>query len=271
MSTLAGRSALVVGAAQGIGAVIAQELASAGAQVVVADIQVEKGTEVAERIRAEGGQAHFLSVDLTSDEELERLVDGSVEACGGLDTVVYSAAPSRQKRLPFPENLQTWDREQSLLLQAPARLAGFALPHLERSPNGSVISITSVLGFSVSQESAAYHASKAGLIQLTRYLAYHLGSRGVRANAVCPGVVDREPPAPRLSDDPTNAAVLKKSVPLGRAGRSRDIAQAVVYLASDAASYVTGQSLVVDGGLSLGEPFGVGRRGFLAGRDTPSG
>lgn len=256
---LQGRVALVVGGAQGIGEVLAGVFARAGATVCVADLQEERARGVTSALVTAGASAFAAALDLRREEQIQSVLAEAAGRAGGLDVVVHSAAPSRAGRRQFPENLARWQDDLDVLLTSPALLARHALPFLGRSPNGSLITISSVLAWSVSQESAAYHAGKAGLIQLTRYLAHQLGPAGVRVNSVCPGIVDREG-GPRLSDDPINARVIQQAVPLRRAGRGEDIAQAALFLASDAARYVTGHTLVVDGGLSLNEPFGVGRR-----------
>ncbi|TAJ96527.1 SDR family oxidoreductase, partial [bacterium] len=139
--------------------------------------------------------------------------------------------------------------------------AKHAVPYMSKAGGGSIVNISSVVAFAISHEPCAYHVAKAGVVHLTRYLAYEFGHRGIRVNCVCPGLVDREE-AMRLTDDPGNRAVVELIVPLKKAARSKDIAHAVLFLCTDEASYVTGQSLVVDGGLSLGEPFGVGRRAY---------
>lgn len=254
-----GRVALVTGAAQGIGAVIAEALTKAGATVVVADMQVEKGQARVAELQALGGAAHFVPVDLTQPEEIKALVERTVETCGGLDALINNAAPFRGERKSFPENLTTWPAELDVLLRAPGLLVGEALPHLERSTAGAVVNVVSMLGFRVSNESSAYHSAKAALSHLTRYLAWHLGPKGVRVNAVSPGLVDREQ-SPRLSDDPLHRSVIETAVPLRRAGRARETAEAVLFLCSERASYITGQVLEVDGGLGVGEQFEVGRQ-----------
>jgi 3-oxoacyl-[acyl-carrier protein] reductase len=256
---LANKVALVTGAAQGMGRVIAAKLAGYGALVFLADIQIESARDVAAGIRAEGGQAVAVEVDLTVDSSLEGMVAAIDAQAGRLDVLVNAAAPPRASRLPFPDNLAYWDSEMAILVRAPVMTVAKALLLLRKSVPSSVINIASVLADKIAQESAGYHTAKAGLVQFTRYLAYQEGASGIRANAVLPGVVDRDF-AQKLTDSPDNKMVVEAAVPLGRAARSGDVAEVVAFLASDRASYVTGQALTVDGGLELGEAFHVGRK-----------
>lgn len=256
---LANKIACVTGAAQGLGRAIAMKLAGHGAMVFLADLQVDKAREVEAQIRQDGGQAIAVAVDLTLEASLDSLVAQIGGHAGRLDVLVNSAAPSRAVRLPFPENLSTWDAEITLLLKAPVTTVARALPLLRKSAAASVINIASVLADKIAQESAAYHSAKAGLIQFTRYLAYQEATAGVRANAVLPGVVDRDF-AQKLTDNPDNKLVVEATVPLGRAARSDDVADVVTFLASDMAAYLTGQAITVDGGLELGEAFHIGRK-----------
>lgn len=263
MRILCGRAALVTGAGQGIGAGIALGLARAGARVGVADLTVERAQATVEAIHEAGGEALALACDVTSNDAVAATVDRVGRAWGRLDALVNNAAPARGKRLPFPDNLANWDAETDVLVKAHARIVAAALPLLKASDEASVVNISSILAWSVAHESAAYHAAKAGVVHLTRYLAVHLGRDGVRVNAVAPGIVDRDFGL-KLTDDPTNRRVAAATVPLGRAGRAEDIANAVVFLCSPMASYLTGQTIVVDGGLDLVESFGAARAAVLA-------
>jgi 3-oxoacyl-[acyl-carrier protein] reductase len=184
----------------------------------------------------------------------------SIDARSGrLDVLVNSAAPPRSGRLPFPDNVAKWDTEMAILLRAPVIAVAKALPLLRRGAPSAVINIASILAEKVAQESAAYHAAKAGLVQFTRYLAFQEAAAGIRANAVLPGIVDRDG-GPKLSDNADNRVVLEAAVPMGHAANGENVADVVTFLASDQASYITGQSLVVDGGLTLGEVFHVSRK-----------
>ena len=259
---LAGRVALVTGAAQGIGYAIARTLVAHGAVVAIADIQLEAGEAAARTLREAGGKAHFIAADLTDEGTIAATVAACVAELGGLHILVNNAGPSYRVRVPFEQQTGAgWDTTQALMLRGYMLAAQAASPHL--AAGGAIVNLSSVLARSISHESCAYHVAKAGVEHLTRYLAHNLGPRGVRVNAVAPGLVDRES-GPRLSDNPQNRAVIDVAVPLGRAATADDIAEAVAFLGGPAAAYITGHTLVVDGGLSLGEPFGVARAALRA-------
>jgi 3-oxoacyl-[acyl-carrier protein] reductase len=155
-------------------------------------------------------------------------------------------------------------------LKATVILSDTASDYLAESGKGSIINISSVTSHSVAidQCSWSYHASKAALDQLTRWLAVRLGGLCIRVNSIAPGLVDRDI-GPKLSDNPQHRAIINEIVPLGRAGNARDIAQAVVFLCSTQSSYITGQVLTIDGGLGLNELFGASLRAFKAGAGAP--
>ena len=254
---LAGKTALVTGAAQGIGRGIAELFAAEKATIVIADIQSDLGRQVARGIAIKGGIADCVGVDIAKEANIDRMIDFAVERFGRLDILVNNAAPSRKPYESMEASLADWDGHMDILLKAQALAANRALPHLAKN-NGSIVNISSIAAFLITHQTCDYHVAKAGILQLTRYLAYEFGPEGVRVNCICPGVVDRDA-SPHLTDDATNRSVVDLTVPLKRAGTSRDLANAALFLCSDAASYITGQALVVDGGLTLGEHFGVVR------------
>ncbi len=249
---LEGRKAFVTGAAQGIGAGIARVLASNGARVVIVDIQETEASALAHEI---GG--HAVIADLTTQEGCRRAVSEAVNSLGSLDIIVNNAAPARNRSLIGEIEGSDWDIHATLILQAAAWLVAAAQPHL--GPGASVVNVSSVTARSVGVDQCTwpYHVAKSGLDQLTRYLACRLGPSGVRVNAVAPALVDRDV-GRKLSDDPEMARIIRATVPLGRAATAADIGNAVAFLSSDAASYITGQVLTVDGGLGAREVFGAG-------------
>lgn len=255
---LVGRVALVTGGAQGIGFAIARSLAARGAAVAIADIQTDAGGAAAKALSDCGYAAHFFSADLADEGAIGVTVDACAAKLGGLHILVNNVGPSNRTRVSFEqETTATWDVTQSLMLRGYMLAARAAQPYFAVS-GGVIVSLSSVLARSISHESSAYHVAKAGVEHLTRYLAYNLGPKGIRVNAVAPGIVDRET-GPKLSDNPESQTVISHAVPLRRAASTHDVAEAVAFLCGPGAAYITGQTLVVDGGLSLGESFGIAR------------
>jgi len=255
------KTALITGAAQGIGLAIAARLAETGARVVLADLQDDKGHASVAALRQRGFEAEFVHVDLTAEAEIQQMVRTAVALYGRLDILVNNASPFRRKFASYEESLQDWDLHQAVLLKASASAAAFARPHLRQQPGGSIVNIGSIVSSSISAQPCSYHVAKAGLVQLTRWLARELGPEGTRVNCVSPGLVDKDDARP-LTADPVHREVVEIVAPLGRAGCPRDIANAVAFLSSEEASYITGQCLVVDGGVTLDETFEAGRRAF---------
>ena len=255
---LRGKVALVTGAARGIGRIIAKELAEADLKVIVNDIEEEAGKSVVEDILAVGHEGFFIKGDLRREDFIKALVETGVQHFGRLDIVINNARPDL-RILPFEESFSEWDLAMDVLLKAPALLAKYAVAELRKVGGGSIINIGSTNAFFVSHQPLAYHVAKAGLIQLTRYLACEFGSEGVRVNCVCPGLVDIYNNNKPLTSNPTNKAIAELSVPLKRAAFAEEIAEAVLFLCSDSSAYITGQVLMIDGGITLTDHFHLAR------------
>jgi 3-oxoacyl-[acyl-carrier protein] reductase len=261
------RIALVTGGAQGIGAGICEALAAAGAAVAIVELQIDKAQDLALRLSATGRRVISIAADITREEACRSAVAQTVETFGGLDILVNNAAPSRSRDMLGRIAGADWAAHEQVVLQAAVNMVDAALAGLAGNGRGTVVNIASTLGSAVAidQCSWPYHVSKAGLNQLTRWLACRLGPSGVRVNAVAPGLVDRDV-GPKLTDHAASRAVVETVVPLRRAGRSSDIAQAVIFLCSERSSYITGQVLTVDGGLGLAEVFGASLSAYQAAR-----
>ena len=238
------RTVLVTGAGRGIGFAIASRFGADGDHVVVNDKDEVAADAVAERLREAGISASSAPGDISNEETCGELISGLSEAFGRLDALVNNAATGRPGRVR-EQTERSWTRVLSVNLIAPFLLSKAALDLLASS-KGAIVNIASAASYGMRGQ-CSYDASKGGLISLTRSLALELGEEGIRVNAVCPGYVDTE----MLSDAGELRAIAEKAVrsqPLQRLARPSEIAEAVVWLASPEASYVTGHSLFVDGG-----------------------
>lgn len=243
---LRGRAVLVAGAGRGIGRACALAFASAGSAVACVDSDEERGRTVAADIAAGGGRAIFVPADVRRAADIDAAVERCAGELGSVDVGVDVVGEARWGRvLDLGEH--DWDESFELVLRH-AFLLGRAVGRriVAQGRGGAIVWIASVSGLSSAPQHAAYGAAKAGLIALTRTLAVELAASNVRVNAVAPGAVR----TPRLLEamPPERLAKTAAAVPLGRIAEPEEIARAVVFLASDLASYVTGQTLVVDGG-----------------------
>lgn len=243
-----GKVALVTGASRGLGAVIAARLAAEGAAVGVGwRVQERRAEAVVEGIARAGGTAVAVRLDLADPASLDAAVDTASAALGGLDVLVNNAAVTRSQ--PFAlEDPDAWAEVVQLDLVGTARLTRAAVRALLQRGGGAVVNVGSVAGVRAVPAQSAYAAAKGGLLALTRALGAELAPRGIRVNAVVPGVLDVGMAA-RMPHDARDRWLAQ--IPAGRAGRAEEVADAVLFLASDQARYVVGQALVVDGGLTL--------------------
>ncbi|MDI3424057.1 SDR family NAD(P)-dependent oxidoreductase [Streptomyces luteolus] len=245
MNRFEGHAALITGAARGIGAATAARLTEEGAGVLLTDIDGDAAEKTAAALREQGADARAFTCDVASRGDVEAAVAHAVDHFGRLDVLVNNAASCALDQARFEdEQDEVWQRDLDITLTGAYRCARAALPHLEASGRGAIVSVGSVNG-EVSFGNHAYSAAKAGLASLTRTLADHAGPRGVRVNLVAPGTVRTsawEGREDRLDE-------VRRLYPLGRIGEPEDIAAAVAFLASRDASWITGTTLRVDGGL----------------------
>ena len=247
MFRLNGKVALVTGASQGIGEAIARTLARQGALVVCAARTQAKLDAVAEAIRAEGGQADVVVMDLSSTESVKAAVAATVERHGAIHILVNNAGITRDKLL-IQMKEEDWDAVLDTNLKGAYTAIQAATKPMMKQRWGRIINIASVVGQMGNAGQANYVAAKAGLIGLTKSVARELASRNVTANAVTPGYIETDMTS-GLPEDVK--AEFNKQIPLGRMGSPADIAAAVAFLASDEAAYVTGQVISVNGGMLM--------------------
>ena len=245
---LSNKVALVTGASRGIGRAIALELAASGAKVVVNYRgQQQAADEVVAAIEQAGGMATAVQADVAQSADSERLIKTTQETYGGLDILINNAGITRDNLLLRMKD-DEWDAVITTNLRAVYQLTKAALRPMMKARWGRIITITSVVGLTGNAGQANYVAAKAGLIGFTKSVAREMASRGITANAVAPGYVETDI-TNGLSDEIKATALA--NIPIGRFGQPEDIARAVVFLASDAAGFITGQTLAVDGGMTM--------------------
>jgi NAD(P)-dependent dehydrogenase (short-subunit alcohol dehydrogenase family) len=242
--------ALVMGASSGIGLATAELLALAGAAVSIADIEQRKGEQAAESILRQGGQARFFLCDVRRSDEVKRAVEQTVRAFGQVNILVNAAGVVHRASVPDTSE-QDWDHTLDVNLKGTYLACKFAIPVMVRNGGGVIVNVSSGWGMVGGRCAAAYCASKGGVVLLTRAMAIDHGPEGIRVNCICPG--DTDTPLLRseagqlgVPEDEFLADCAKR--PMGRIGRPEEIARSILYLAGPDASYVTGTTLVVDGG-----------------------
>lgn len=248
----AGKVACVTGGAMGIGEAVARVLAERGARIVILDRETDAAEAVAEGIRAVGGEALALHVDVTIGPQVAAAIQAAVERYGRLDIISNNAGIQRYGDAVSTSDAE-WDTVLDTNLKSAYLVCRAAMPHLARS-KGAIVNMASVQSFATQRNVLAYTAAKHGLIGLTRSVALDGAAAGVRCNAVAPGSVDTPMLRSALALDPNPTALMRAVVamhPLGRIATPRDVAEAVAFLASDRAAFITGTTLTVDGGLLL--------------------
>jgi NAD(P)-dependent dehydrogenase (short-subunit alcohol dehydrogenase family) len=243
-----GRVALVTGGSAGIGRAAALAFARAGARVVVSDVADDRGEETARSIRDAGGEAIYVHADVADATEVEALVGRTTEAFGRLDYAFNNAGIEGEQAPTAECTEENWDRVLNINLRGAWLCMKFEIPAMLRNGGGSIVNCSSVAGLVGFNAIPAYTASKHGMIGLTRTAALDYATQGIRVNAVCPGVIRTEMIERFTRGNPEAEAQLVAMQPMNRMGTPDEIADTVVWLCSEQASFITGQALAVDGG-----------------------
>ena len=244
---------LITGSGIGIGAATAHAFADAGYRVVVTDVLDDEGQRVAQEITEGGGEAEYHHLDVTSTEEVERVVSEAEGRYGPLACVVANAGIAH--KVPLTELTdERWDHTHEIYLKGVMRVCRAAAPGMREAGRGSMIAVSSIMGVAYGwDEHVQYSAAKAGIVGLVRGLAVELARDGIKVNGIAPGYIRT---AQALSEEhslgPEGLEKAAEFIPMGRVGEPEDIADVILFLASDAARYLTGQVVVVDGGLLVG-------------------
>lgn len=247
MKSLENKVAIVTGASSGIGEAIAITFAAAGAKVVVSDINEEGGNKVVAKIKENGGEAFFIKADTSKDEENEKLVTETVKHFGGLDIAVNNAGIGGPAALTGEYPVEAWDKVIAVNLSGVFYGLRHQIPALLANGGGNIINMASVLGQVGTKFSPAYVAAKHGVVGLTKAAAIEYADQKIRINSVGPGYIKTPLLVQHLTEGQMDDLV--KLHPIGRLGESQEIAELVLWLASDKASFVTGTYYAADGGL----------------------
>ena len=246
---LAGKVAVVTGSSRGIGRSSAELLARMGAKVVVSSRKADACQEVVEGIRKEGGDAHVIACNISRRDEVEALINGTIKHYGQLDILVCNAAVNPYYGPLLKITDEAFDKIMGSNVKSNIWLCGLAIPKMADRGGGSVVIISSIGGLRGSTVIGAYGISKAADFALARSLAGEWGPKNVRVNCIAPGLVKTDF-ARALWEDEANLKRRTATTPLRRIGEPHEIAGAVVYLASDASTFMTGQTIVIDGGVT---------------------
>jgi len=249
---LAGKVALVTGAGSGIGRASALAFAREGAKVIVADVATDGGRETAHSIEEQGGEAFFVQADVSAAGDVREMIERAVTTYGRLDCAFNNAGIEGEMATTAECSEDNFDRTIAINLKGVWLCMKYELPQMLEQGGGAIVNCASIAGLVGFPNLPAYTASKGGIVQLTRTAALEYAQSGIRVNALCPGVI-HTPMVDRITNrDPETEAQFTAMEPIGRMGAPEEMAEAALWLCSDAASFVTGHPLVADGGMVAG-------------------
>ena len=243
-----GKVALITGGSSGMGQSAAISFAREGANIVVADTNIQGGEETVQHIKDTGASALFVPTDVSRSTSVEALINATITIYGRLD-YAFNNAGINEEHGPLTDCTEAeWDHIISINLKGIWLCMKYEIPHMLKLGSGAIVNTASVVGLTGGRNFPAYVASKHGIIGLTKATALDYGPHGIRVNAVCPGTIYTPMYERRVGNNPETTARITSEIPLRRLGQPQDIAEAVIWLCSDASSFVTGHALVVDGG-----------------------
>jgi NAD(P)-dependent dehydrogenase (short-subunit alcohol dehydrogenase family) len=249
MGRVEGKVAIVTGAGSGIGRASAMLLAKEGAKTVVVDRNAEAGEETVRMIREAGGEAIFVKADVSEAEDIKKMVKTAVSTYGKLNILFNNAGFIHEVAPTADASEEVFDETIATNLKGAFMGMKYAIPEMLRIGGGSIINIASIAGTKGVTNAPAYAASKGGVLALSRATAIEYATQNIRVNCISPGTISTPAMAALMKDDPEIKRNYEEAVPQGRLGRPDEVAQVVLFLASDEASHITGEKLAIDGGL----------------------
>ena len=268
-----GKVTVVTGGALGIGGGISRKFAEKGSKIVIADIDLESANKNSEKIISIGGECEIIKTDISKSEDIKKMVEFSLEKYGRIDNLIQNAFSTGNSTefsgSAMEVSEEGWDKGISMLQKALFLGAKFAGKELIKN-KGNIINISSVHGLLMSKNAIVYESGKSAVIGMTKQMACDFGPLGVRVNAICPGHIVTEKMEARWKEMPKGLKFFEEQYPVRRTGVPEDIANGVAFLCSEEASFITGHSLVIDGGLSiqLQEDFGVDQAKYAQSNDV---